>query len=244
MRASNAARCSSSGKSTASSRSPTVLGSVHGQAQRLESRTGRVGPPGFGPRLGRRTGVGARGRRSRSVRAGSRCPPPACGAGPLRHAAPAHGPQGVGLETTAVGHHHQVLVAHQLVGMLGHHGQSRLGRLGPALGGAQVGRTQDPVDAKARGTAGPPRWPAAARRGRREPDRPGPPRGAGRPRPRRPRDGAPTRRRGWRPPRRRRRRRKRARPAWRSCAGAGSAPRPVPCRTSPRRAAVPPGRRR
>ena len=84
---------------------------------------------GVSARAGRRTSVGTRTR--------GRAPP-----GAQRR------PQPVGVELAALGDGHHVLVADELAGVLGDGGQRHLGRLAPALGGAQVGGGEDPLDAE------------------------------------------------------------------------------------------------
>ena len=83
----------------------------------------------------------ARWRPSRSAAAGHRL----VGPGPRRTDLLQPLPQEEWLEAAALGHLHQVLVTDQVVGMLGHCGQGRVGGPGPALGGTQLGRGEDPL---------------------------------------------------------------------------------------------------
>ena len=117
----------------------------------------------------------------------------------------------------AVGDLHEVLVAHELVGVLGDHRQRGLGGAGPALGRAQVGRGERPLDAEREERAAPsrPRLRSASGSRVRRVGRVGAGRQVGH------RDvdlvaSAPTRRSARPRPARRRRRRRPARPAGRS----------------------------
>ena len=143
------------------------------------------------------------------------------------------------LEPAALGHLHQVVVANQVVGVLGHRGQRVVGGPGPTLRGGQVGGVEDPLQAeleerlgvldgcpKGIGVAAGPRS-----RGRS--------REAGRPPPRRSRSDAPTRRSGRLRPVRRRRRRRPAPPAMAklrssfTCSSARAVPQVATARSTP-----------
>ncbi len=129
---------------------------------------------------------------------------------PLAHAG--------GLEPAAVGHLHHVLVAHEVVGVLGHRGQRGVGRLGPAL--PSTGRRQRRPGPPGTGGRAGPRPPPRQGSGSVRARSPGRCPTGGRPRPRRPRAGAPTRRPARWPTGRRCRRRRPARSACRSSAAA------------------------
>ncbi len=65
--------------------------------------------------------------------------------GPSRRSCSSRSRSSGGLQPAPLGHLHHVLVPHQVVGVLGHRGQGGVGRPGPALGGGQVGGSQDPL---------------------------------------------------------------------------------------------------